>query len=181
MIYAWDRDADTRRALLAAYPDRPVWLVAGPTGETDHFVILRGPGCRPIASLDLHEAAPSDLTAVPELQTYRRFMRRIIDEYDSLLVRAYCTGRFQIIRLDMLHILRICLRGKRRVMEVDCGFGLFGCYFAASDSRRRWLGFDLSAGRVEMAQRAAQDSALRTLAYWVAAFEHGWKASSTPC
>jgi hypothetical protein len=43
MIFAWDRDAETRRALLAAYANRPVWLVAGPTHETNRFSIVRGP------------------------------------------------------------------------------------------------------------------------------------------
>jgi len=28
-IYAWERDEDTRRRLLAAFPDRPVWLLEG--------------------------------------------------------------------------------------------------------------------------------------------------------
>ena len=113
-------------------------------------------------------ATPSDVTAVPELQTYRRLLRRIINAYDSLLVRAYCRVRFQIIRLNMLHILSLCLRGKWRVLEVGCGFGLFGCYFAASDSRRRWLGFDLSTGRVEIARRAAQGLGLANAAFRVA-------------
>lgn len=30
-IYAWDRDDQVRQALLAAYPDRPVWVLNGPT------------------------------------------------------------------------------------------------------------------------------------------------------
>ena len=30
-IYAWDRNPDIRARLLGAYPDRPVWIVNGPT------------------------------------------------------------------------------------------------------------------------------------------------------
>jgi 2-polyprenyl-3-methyl-5-hydroxy-6-metoxy-1,4-benzoquinol methylase len=92
---------------------------------------------------------------VPDLPGYRRLLRRIIRAYDSVIVRAYCVVRFQIINLNMLHILSLCLRGKRRVLEVGCGFGLFGCYFAARDPRVEWHGLDLNAGRIDMARRAA--------------------------
>jgi len=88
---------------------------------------MRGPPPAPIA--------PVLNPAVPDLPDYRRLLRRIIRAYDSLLVRAYCVVRFQIINLNMLHILSLCLRGRTRVLEVGCGFGLFGCYFAARDSR----------------------------------------------
>jgi cyclopropane fatty-acyl-phospholipid synthase-like methyltransferase len=71
-------------------------------------------------------------------------------------VRAYCVVRFQIINLNMLHVLSLCLRGHRRVLEIGCGFGLFGCYFAARDTRVAWRGLDLNAGRIDMARRAAR-------------------------
>lgn len=92
---------------------------------------------------------------VPDLPGYRRLLRRIIRAYDSPIVRAYCVVRFQIINLNMLHILSLCLRGKRRVLEVGCGFGLFGCYFAARDPKVEWHGLDLNSGRIDMARRAA--------------------------
>ena len=41
-VFAWDRDAATRQAVLSAFPTRPVWLVKGPS-ETGGFEILRGP------------------------------------------------------------------------------------------------------------------------------------------
>lgn len=41
-VFAWDRDPATRQALLNAFPDRPVWLVRGPS-ETGGVEIMRGP------------------------------------------------------------------------------------------------------------------------------------------
>jgi hypothetical protein len=42
-IYAWDRDENTRREVLAAYSDRPVWIVAGPTITGAGYSIVDGP------------------------------------------------------------------------------------------------------------------------------------------
>ena len=42
-IYAWDRDRTTQQALLAAYPDRPVWILNGPTITGRGFEVAAGP------------------------------------------------------------------------------------------------------------------------------------------
>ena len=42
-IYALDRGPALRRALLQRYPDRPVWLVDGPTVAGGRFVVRAGP------------------------------------------------------------------------------------------------------------------------------------------
>lgn len=108
------------------------------------------------------------VAAVPDRPEYRRLLRRIIKAYDSRVVRAYSVVRFQIINLNMLHILSLCLRGKKRVLEVGCGFGLFGCYFAARDPRVQWHGLDLSAGRIDMARSAAARLGLANVQFSVA-------------
>jgi hypothetical protein len=41
-VFAWDRDAATRQAVLNAFPTRPVWLMKGPS-ENGGFQIIRGP------------------------------------------------------------------------------------------------------------------------------------------
>jgi len=105
---------------------------------------------------------------VPDLPGYRRLLRRIIRAYDSVVVRAYCVVRFQIINLNMLHILSLCLRGRKRVLEVGCGFGLFGCYFSARDPHVQWLGLDLNTGRIDMARRAAATLGLSNARFSVA-------------
>jgi hypothetical protein len=42
-IFAWDRDGETRRRLLTAYPGRPVWLVNGPSVTGRGFEVAAGP------------------------------------------------------------------------------------------------------------------------------------------
>jgi 2-polyprenyl-3-methyl-5-hydroxy-6-metoxy-1,4-benzoquinol methylase len=107
----------------------------------------------------------SELGLVPDVPAHRRLLRRIIASYDSFIVRAYCLIRFQIINLNMLQVLELCLRGKHKVLEVGCGFGLFGCYFASSDSARTWHGLDLNSNRIDMARRAAQRLGLTTVSF----------------
>lgn len=87
---------------------------------------------------------------------HRLLLRRLISSYESRLVRSYCYARFIIINLNMLHILRLCMRGKRRVLEVGCGFGLFGCYFAARNPSLQYHGIDLNPGRIDMATEASR-------------------------
>lgn len=42
-IYAWDRSPEVRAAVLKAYPDRPVWVVNGPTITKRGFEVVEGP------------------------------------------------------------------------------------------------------------------------------------------
>jgi 4-amino-4-deoxy-L-arabinose transferase-like glycosyltransferase len=42
-IYAWDRDAKTRKQALTAYPDRQVWIIDGPTMTHGGFQVVEGP------------------------------------------------------------------------------------------------------------------------------------------
>ena len=42
-VYAWDRSAEVRAALLAHYADRPVWLLDGPTAGAGRFEVVAGP------------------------------------------------------------------------------------------------------------------------------------------
>jgi len=42
-VFAWDRDPETGRSLLAAYPDRPVWVVAGPSVTGGGYTVVAGP------------------------------------------------------------------------------------------------------------------------------------------
>lgn len=96
---------------------------------------------------------------------YKQFLSCIVDAYDSTLIRAYCKARFTIININILHILSLCLRGKRRVLDVGCGFGLFGCYFAAVNPELSYCGFDLNEKRVAMANRAAARLGLKNATF----------------
>jgi len=47
-IYAWDKDAQTTGALLAAYPNRRVWVVQGPTLTGEGYQVVAGPLIPPL-------------------------------------------------------------------------------------------------------------------------------------
>jgi hypothetical protein len=42
-IYVWDRDPATRQKLVAAYPDRLIWIVKGPTLTQRGYEVVAGP------------------------------------------------------------------------------------------------------------------------------------------
>ncbi|MDQ3697851.1 MAG: glycosyltransferase family 39 protein [Gemmatimonadota bacterium] len=42
-VYAWDRTPQVRAELLAAYPDRPVWVVKGPSATDVGYRVVAGP------------------------------------------------------------------------------------------------------------------------------------------
>jgi 2-polyprenyl-3-methyl-5-hydroxy-6-metoxy-1,4-benzoquinol methylase len=96
---------------------------------------------------------------------YKKFLSQIVDAYDSTIIRAYCKARFTIININILQMLGLCLRGKRRILDVGCGFGLFGCYFSAMYPEIKYCGYDLDAGRVEQAKRAAAQLGLNNVEF----------------
>jgi hypothetical protein len=42
-VYAWDKNRSVRAQVLQAYPDRPIWIVNGPTITHGGFEVLAGP------------------------------------------------------------------------------------------------------------------------------------------
>jgi len=42
-IYVWDRNQDVRERILRLYPDRPVWILEGPTRTGEGYRIVAGP------------------------------------------------------------------------------------------------------------------------------------------
>ncbi|MBP9898941.1 MAG: class I SAM-dependent methyltransferase [Gemmatimonadales bacterium] len=90
-----------------------------------------------------------------DLVRHRRLTRQIISAFDSPIVRAYGRARFTIINATILDMLSRSLQGKHRILEIGCGFGLFGSYLAARDPEVRYHGIDLNAKRIELARSAA--------------------------
>ncbi len=94
--------------------------------------------------------------AVDSRYDYKQVLSRIISSYDSAVVRAYCKVRFTIININILHILALCLRGKRKVLDLGCGFGLFGLYFSMLYPDITYCGYDMDPKRIDMANKSAK-------------------------
>ena len=82
-------------------------------------------------------------------------VRRIIRAYDDPIIRAYCWGRFGILRQRFLDEIGQYLPGEGVVLDIGCGFGLFSLYYAATEPRRFVRGLDSSERRIGVARRAA--------------------------
>jgi cyclopropane fatty-acyl-phospholipid synthase-like methyltransferase len=93
---------------------------------------------------------------------------RIVRAYDDPVVRAYCWGRFGILRQRFLDEIGQYLPPAGPVLDVGCGFGLFSLYYAAVAPERRVRGVDRNERRVAMARRAAARLGLANVAYEIA-------------
>jgi 2-polyprenyl-3-methyl-5-hydroxy-6-metoxy-1,4-benzoquinol methylase len=94
-----------------------------------------------------------------------RLLRNIVLAYDSPIVRAYCIGRFGILRQRFLDEIGQYLPDSGSVLDVGCGFGLFSLYYASVGQQRRLLGIDRNPKRIEMARRAAARLGLTNVTY----------------
>jgi 2-polyprenyl-3-methyl-5-hydroxy-6-metoxy-1,4-benzoquinol methylase len=92
---------------------------------------------------------------------------RIVRAYDHPVVRAYCWGRFWILRQRFLDEIGQYLPAEGRVLDLGCGFGLFSLYYAASRPGLTLEGLDKNAGRIAMARMAASRLALDNVRYEV--------------
>ena len=93
---------------------------------------------------------------------------RIIRAYDDWVVRAYCTGRFGILRQRFLDEIGQYLPEEGDVVDVGCGIGLFSLYYAQLFPQLQIHGLDLNPNRVQMAQKAAARMGLGNVHYEVA-------------
>lgn len=95
------------------------------------------------------------------MRDHRALLKAIINAYDSFVIRAYCKARFLIINVNILNILSLCVREKPRLLDIGCGFGLFGCYLATRYPEIEYHGFDLNPRRIDMAREAAKRLGLK--------------------
>jgi 2-polyprenyl-3-methyl-5-hydroxy-6-metoxy-1,4-benzoquinol methylase len=82
-------------------------------------------------------------------------VRRIIRAYDDPIIRAYCWGRFGILRQRFLDEIGQYLPDEGVVLDIGCGFGLFSLYYAATGPGRVLRGLDANGRRIGVARRAA--------------------------
>lgn len=80
---------------------------------------------------------------------------RIIAAYDAPVVRWYCRARARVIGQNLLPLLCLGLRDRRHVVEIGCGFGLFGLYLASRYQGLTYSGYDASAIRIRLAEQTA--------------------------
>ncbi|MBW7905964.1 MAG: class I SAM-dependent methyltransferase [Phycisphaerae bacterium] len=138
-----------------------------PATQRSNAALEAAPQGRP---LELHDPAHGtpDLMSAAAQRGQRDLLVRIIRSYENPIVRAYCRVRFVIIHQDFLNEIGQYLPSHGSVLDIGCGFGLFGLYFAGSAPQRRVQGYDLSPKRVAMARLAA-----RTLGLGNARFDRG--------
>ena len=93
---------------------------------------------------------------------------RIIRAYDDPVVRAYCWGRFWILRQRFLDEIGQYLPDSGAVLDIGCGFGLFSLYYASVAPGLTLRGLDRNPRRIAMAQRAVDRLGLTNVSYEVA-------------
>ena len=96
--------------------------------------------------------APADFEA-PEVFG-RAALRKIAGALPPI-ERAYANVRFSILRPKLLSVMDLLLTDEGRVLDVGCGFGLFAAYFGQTGPRRRVVGIDPDARRIDLASRVA--------------------------
>lgn len=92
---------------------------------------------------------------------------RIVRAYDDPVVRAYCWGRFKILRQRFLDEIGQYLPIEGQILDLGCGFGLFSLFYAAQHASRRLHGIDLDRRRIQLAQTAASRLGLSNVRYAV--------------
>jgi 2-polyprenyl-3-methyl-5-hydroxy-6-metoxy-1,4-benzoquinol methylase len=92
-------------------------------------------------------------------------IRSIVRAYDDPIVRAYCWGRFAILRQRFLDEIGQYLPASGSVLDIGCGFGLFSLYYASTGPGRLVRGIDLNPRRIGMARRAARRLGLENVVY----------------
>jgi SAM-dependent methyltransferase len=91
----------------------------------------------------------------------------VIRAYEDRIVRAYCWGRFWILRQRFLDEIGQYLPERGRALDLGCGFGLFSLYYATIYPGLRLEGLDRNSRRIAMARAAARRLGLGNVRYEV--------------
>lgn len=109
-------------------------------------------------------------------------IRRIIRAFDRPIIRLYGLLRFVIFRQRFLQEIGQYLPGEGRVLDIGCGVGLFSNFFAQVNPGCLIEGFDIDAGRIEIARQVAHRLDIRNVEFYCAdvvqcAFERQYQAA----
>lgn len=96
---------------------------------------------------------------------HREIVRAITSAQLTRGARAYARGRFIIINKKILDTISATLDRPDRVLEVGCGYGLFGCYLAMRHPEMEYHGIDIDEGRIRSAQAAAKRLGLTNIRF----------------
>lgn len=97
----------------------------------------------------------------------RRVIAKVIAAYDDPITRAYCWGRFRILRQRFLIEIGQYLPHSGAVLDIGCGFGLFSLYYAQSIPELWIHGVDINRKRIIQARKAAAKLNLANVHYEV--------------
>lgn len=86
----------------------------------------------------------------------RQLLARIVRVYPSPLLRARLHARYVLLRQHFLDEVGQYLPHRGRILDVGCGVGLYGLYFAGAGRARNIDGFDIDEDRVRLARTAAR-------------------------
>jgi 2-polyprenyl-3-methyl-5-hydroxy-6-metoxy-1,4-benzoquinol methylase len=110
---------------------------------------------RPLRSVAAPRPASFDATEIFGRGALRRIARAL-----PFVERAYAEIRFSILRPKLLSVMDLLLPDEGRILDVGCGFGLFAAYFGQTERRRRIVGVDPNARRIDLARRVASELGL---------------------
>jgi 2-polyprenyl-3-methyl-5-hydroxy-6-metoxy-1,4-benzoquinol methylase len=85
----------------------------------------------------------------------RDVVRAIATSYSDRRARVYCRIRFQILRQRFLDEIGQYLPSEGAVVDIGCGFGLFGLYFGITHPDIQIVGLDKQQHRIGMARTTA--------------------------
>src|SRR5204862_3463781 len=113
-------------------------------------------GSRPAEPFSTGSATPAAIRTAGGPRSMRDpLVGQIVRAYDDPIVRAYCWGRFGILRQRFLQEIGQYLPAEGLVLDVGCGFGLFSLYYASLEAGRQVQGIDVDRRRIGIARRAA--------------------------
>jgi SAM-dependent methyltransferase len=91
----------------------------------------------------------------------------VISSYSDSTARLYCRLRFHILRQRFLEEIGQYLPSEGAVVDLGCGFGLFGLYFGITHPGIHVIGLDKQPRRIEMAQAACDRLGVRNVSFVV--------------
>ena len=105
---------------------------------------------------------------------------KIINIYDSRIIKIYCWLRFKILHLRFLEEIGQYFPNSGRILDIGCGFGLFSLYYAKKYPHLQFTGIDINPKRIQIARKAANNLSLSNVNYEVAdarSYEYGFDFS----